>query len=305
MKLWMPGLLAPESSESSETSESVGDREVQRLARDCLSAMGDGRGLLGLGDSLGTGQEDTLGGSRSRPLSAQAARGIPGEAQNWGPSAWGDCRGHLWVGEGLHMLPRMLLAACSAGALELSSRASRGDWGRLGGPVGMGVNGREPSGPTALGDELFLRAALMMFLASRACICRLARGSASCRSGDRDLSLHAGDMGGPSSSSGTEAGLAQPSRLPRRRDSRGVQVGDAGRDDRLSWRGTESRLALAPSRVTERTEQRDRGRTGVRRSSCWLSPAGTGGMKPCALHPLQGLPKNALAPAPVKEVGAG
>lgn len=28
LKLWMPGLLVPESSESMETSESVGDREL-------------------------------------------------------------------------------------------------------------------------------------------------------------------------------------------------------------------------------------------------------------------------------------
>lgn len=230
----MPGLLVPESSESRETSESVGDREVQRLARDRPPTTGDGRGLLGLGD--------TLAGSSSRRPSAQVARGIPGEVQNWGPSARGDRRGLLWVGEGLPRLPSTLLAACSAGALEPSGRTGRGDWGRLGGPVEMGVKGWEPSSPTALGEELFRRAALMIFLASRACICRLARGSVSCRSGDRDLSLHGGDVGGPSSSSGTEAGLAQPSRLPRRRVSRGVQVGEAGRDGRLSWRGTESGL---------------------------------------------------------------
>ena len=227
----MPGLLAPESSESRETSESVGDREVQRLAGDRLPTAGDGRGLLGLGDSPGTGQ-DTPGGSRSRRPSAQAARDIPGEAQNWVPSARGDGMGLLWVGEGLLRLPGALLAACGARALEPSSRSGRGDWGRLGGPAGTGAKGQEPSGPAALGEELFLRAALMMFLASRACICRLARGSASCRSGDGDLSLHGGDTGGPSSSSGTEAGLAQPSRLPGRRAGRGVQVGEAGRDGR-------------------------------------------------------------------------
>lgn len=250
LKLWIPGLLVPESSESRETSESVGDREVQRLAGDRPPTTGDGRGLLGTGDSLGTAQEDALDGSRSRRPSAQAARGIPGEAQNWGLPARGDRRGLLWVGEGLPRLPSTLLAACSAGALG----PSRGDWGRLGGPAEMGVNGRELSSPTALGEELFLRAALMMFLASRACICRLARGSASCRSGDRDLSLHGGDVGGPSSSSGTEAGLAQPSRLPGRRASRGVQVGDAGRDERLSWRGTESGL-VTPTRGDEGTQQ--------------------------------------------------
>lgn len=242
MKLWIPGLLVPESSESRETSESVGDREVQRLPGDRPPTTGDGRGLLGTGDSLAAGQEDALGGSRSRRPSAQAARGIPGEAQNWGLPARGDRWGLLWVGEGLPR-PR-LLAACRTGALG----PSRGDWGRLGGPAEMGVKGRELS--MALGEELFLRAALMMFLASRACICRLARGSVSCRSGDSDLSLHGGDLGGPSSSSATEAGLAQPSRLPGRRASRGVQVGDAGRDERLSWRGTESGL-VTPERGTK------------------------------------------------------
>lgn len=234
LKLWMPGLLVPESSESRETSESVGDRDVQRLATARAPTTGDGRGLLGLGDSPGTGHGDMLGGSRSRRPSAHAARGIPGDTQNWGLSARGDRRGLLRVVEGLPMLPIALPAACSAGARHPSIRAGRGDWGRLGGPAGMGVKGREPSGPTALGEELFLRAALMMFLASRACICRLARGSVSCRSGDSDRSLHGGDMGGPSSSSSTEAGLAQPSRLPVRRASRGVHVGDAGRDVRLS-----------------------------------------------------------------------
>lgn len=146
------------------------------------------------------------------------------------------------MGEGLPGAASTLqaeVAACGAGALHPSGR---GDRGKLGdttarGLVAGGVKGREPSVPTALGEELFLRAALMMFLASRACICRLARGSASCRSGDSDRSLHGGDLGGPSSSSGTEAGLAQPSRLPWRRADRGVQVGEAGRDGRLSWRG--------------------------------------------------------------------
>lgn len=251
LKLWIPGLLVPESSESRETSESVGDREVQRLAGDRPPTTGEGRGLLGTGDSPGKGQEDALEGSRSRRPSAQAARGIPGEAQNWGLPARGERRGLLWVGEGLPRLPSTPPAACSA------LGPSRGDCGRLGGPAEMGVKGRELSSPTALGEELFLRAALMMFLASRACICRLARGSASCRSGDRDLSLHGGDVGGPSSSSGTEAGLAQPSRLPGRRASRGVQVGDAGRDDRLSWGGTESGL------VTPLGGRRDR--AGVQR----------------------------------------
>lgn len=261
LKLWIPGLFVPESSESRETSESVGDREVQRLAGGRPPTTGDGRGLLGTGDSRATGQGDALDGSRSRRPSAQAARGIPGEAQGRGLPARGDRRGLLWVGEGLPRLPSALPAACSAGALG----PSRGDCGRLGGPAGMGVKGRELSSPRALGEELFLRAALMMFLASRACICRLARGSASCRSGDRDRSLHGGDVGGPSSSSGTEAGLAQPSRLPGRRASRGVQVGDAGRDERLSWRGTESGLMPPLGGMQAQSRGTDRYRGGYRR----------------------------------------
>lgn len=203
------------------------------------------------------------------------------------------------MGKGLPRLPSTLLAACGAGALELSSRAGRGDWGRLGGPVGMGVKGWEPSGPMALGEELFLRAALMMFLASRACICRLARGSASCRSGDRDLSLHGGDVGGPSSSSGTEAGLAQPSRLPGHRASRGVQVGEAGRDSRLSWRGTESRLVPAPLGGMKGAEQRDRGRIGARSRAVLAQPCENWGCILVHCTPYKGSPKMHVPPHPL------
>lgn len=185
------------------------------MAGERAPTTGDGKGLFGVGDGPAG-----LGGSRSRRPSAQVARDTPGEAQ--GPSVRGD----LCDGEGLPGTAGTLRARCGAAALH--------PCGKPGGPTAGGVKGREPSGPGGLGEELFLRAALMMFLASRACIWRLARGSASCRCGDRERSLHGGDRGGPCSSSGTETGLAQPSWPPWCRASRGVQVGEAGRDGRLS-----------------------------------------------------------------------
>lgn len=114
--------------------------------------------------------------------------------------------------------------------------------------VARGVNGMKLSIPMALGEELFLLAALMMFLASSTCICLLDLGSSSCRNGDRDLSLQDGDLGGggvvmlaarkasrsPSSGSEIGAGLIQPSKLLVCLRSRGVHVGEAGRETRLS-----------------------------------------------------------------------
>lgn len=147
-----------------------------------------------------------------------------------GLKARGDCGLGEWLSRVLGPLPGDALA------------------GEAPGPAG-GVNGRTPSVPRALGEELFLLAALMMFLASRACICRLALGSGSCRSGERDRSLQDGDMGGgglltpaagqastgPSSGSGVRAGLNQPSKGLGRDPRRGVQGREAGRDTLLSW----------------------------------------------------------------------
>lgn len=64
LKLRMLGDLIPESSESRDTSELVGDREVKRFSGERTPTMGDCKGLLMVGEQvstfLGLGHDDFL-----------------------------------------------------------------------------------------------------------------------------------------------------------------------------------------------------------------------------------------------------